>query len=76
MNPILSRKVTRGNVLNEWEPAAHQDTMDGLNAFKERQRKRMQDAQGAIPRRNVTMPVHDVEPPDKVVVAEFRRNKP
>jgi hypothetical protein len=45
MRPILSRKVTRGDVLNEWEPAAHQSTMDGLRAFQDRQLKRIEAAQ-------------------------------
>jgi hypothetical protein len=45
MKPILSRKVTRGDVLNEWESSEKQATLDGLSAFAERQRQRMKDAQ-------------------------------
>lgn len=47
MKPILSHKVTRGELLNEWEPAAHQSTMDGLREFEQRQRERMKQAQAA-----------------------------
>jgi hypothetical protein len=44
MKPLLSREVKRGVKLDEWESAAHQATLDGLNAFRERQQKRMVEA--------------------------------
>jgi hypothetical protein len=45
VKPILSQQVQRGKKLDEWEPAEHQATVDGLNAFAERQRKRIERAQ-------------------------------
>jgi hypothetical protein len=51
MKPLLSQPVQRGNgtddarTLRQWEPAEHQATYDGLQAFAARQRARMEQAQ-------------------------------
>ncbi len=48
MKPLLSRPVTREcKNLGEWEPASHQLTDDGRNAFAARQRARMEAAKKA-----------------------------
>ncbi len=45
MNPLLSKQVTREcKDLKEWEPASHQLTDDGRNAFAARQKARMEAA--------------------------------
>lgn len=45
MRPLMSQKVQRGVKLDEWEPAEHHLSVDGLTAFAKRQRERMQRAQ-------------------------------
>jgi hypothetical protein len=45
MKPLLSQPVQRGVKLCEWEPAEHHGTVDGLNAFAERQRQRREQAE-------------------------------
>ena len=45
MKPIMSVKVQRGTILNEYEPASHQLTDDGRAAFAARQKERMVRAQ-------------------------------
>lgn len=46
MKPLLSKKVKRGEKLDEWEPSEHQSTLDGLRAFEQRQKRRLAEAQG------------------------------
>lgn len=49
MKPLMSVKVERidsgAAEVREWLPAEAQATFEGLNAFAERQKKRMQEAQ-------------------------------
>jgi hypothetical protein len=55
MKPLLTNKVQRGNgtdperTLNEWTSAESQATVDGLNAFAERQRRRIAEAAKLAP---------------------------
>ena len=46
MKPLLSRKVSRGEPLEEWISAAEQATLEGLRDFARRQEERKRKAQG------------------------------
>ena len=46
MKPLLSRKVTRTEPLEEWISAAEQATLEGLRDFAKRQEERRRKAQG------------------------------
>lgn len=45
MKPLLSRKVTREQGVNEWTPADHHMTHDGRNEFMARMQARIAAAQ-------------------------------
>lgn len=47
MKPLLSRKVKRGAVVNEWTPAEHHLTHDGQVEFMARMQARIKAAQAA-----------------------------
>jgi len=54
MRKLLDVKVKRGLVLDEWEKADAQNTLDGLRSFAERQEARRIAAQGKPVADNVT----------------------
>lgn len=45
MKPLLSRKVTRSQVVNEWTPAEHHLTHDGQVEFMARMQARIKAAE-------------------------------
>jgi len=54
MRKLLDVKVKRGLVLDEWEKADAQNTLDGLRSLAERQEARRIAAQGKPVADNVT----------------------
>jgi hypothetical protein len=47
MKPLLSVPVKRGKTVAEWEPSEHHLTDEGRDAFRDRQRQRMAEAEAA-----------------------------
>lgn len=58
MKPLMSRKVTRDTVVNEWTPAEHHLTHDGQVEFMARMQARIKAAQ-AKPVENVRVMKRD-----------------